>query len=96
MTESVVRRRLIFTGIVQGVGFRWRARHAAEAAGVTGWVRNDYSGTVTMELQGTEAQIDRVLQMIERSPYIRVESIDARTIPAERDERRFSVRDDGW
>lgn len=96
MAEPVIRRNLIFTGAVQGVGFRWRVRHAAEAAGVTGWVRNDYSGTVTLELQGTPAQIERVLQAIDRSPYIHVDSVDARTIPTEGDERRFSVRDDGW
>ena len=51
------RKHIIFSGCVQGVGFRWRARKAAEMYGVTGWVRNDWNGTVTMEVQGTEEQI---------------------------------------
>ena len=94
MEEKRIRRHLIFTGLVQGVGFRWRARQAA--AGCTGWVRNDYAGTVSMELQGTEAQLDRVLQTLERAPWIRIEGINSRTIPVEPDERGFVTRDDEW
>lgn len=96
MQEKLIRRHLIFTGVVQGVGFRWRARQAANAAGCTGWVRNDYVGTVSMELQGTEAQLDRVLQTLERAPWIRIEGINSRTIPVEPDERGFVTRDDEW
>lgn len=94
--EKTERRHLIFSGIVQGVGFRWRVRQAANAAGLTGWVRNDYSGTVSMEIQGTAAQIDRVLQTLERAPWIRIEHINSRTIPIEADERGFVTRDDEW
>ena len=96
MEEKRIRRHLIFTGLVQGVGFRWRARQAANAAGCTGWVRNDYAGTVSMELQGTQAQLDRVLQTLERAPWIRIEGINSRTIPVEPDERGFITRDDNW
>ncbi|MBR0207878.1 MAG: acylphosphatase [Oscillospiraceae bacterium] len=93
MADGVIRKRLVFSGIVQGVGFRWRARHAAEAVGATGWVRNDWSGTVTMELQGTEAQIAGVLAALERGAYIRIESIEARRIPTEENERGFRYAD---
>ena len=96
MEEKRIRRHLIFTGLVQGVGFRWRARQAANATGCTGWVRNDYVGTVSMELQGTEAQLDHVLQTLERAPWIRIEGINSRTIPVEPDERGFVTRDDEW
>lgn len=94
--EALLRRHLIISGVVQGVGFRWRARQAANAAGVTGWVRNDSIGTVSMELQGTEAQLDRVLQTLERAPWIRIEGINARTIPVEAGERGFVTLDDEW
>ena len=40
----MIRKHIIFSGCVQGVGFRWRARKAAEMYGVTGWVRNDWNG----------------------------------------------------
>ena len=89
MAEKTVRRHLIFEGLVQGVGFRWRARQAARAAGATGWVRNDWDGTVSMELQGSEAQIDRVLQALEQGRYIRIENMYSHTIPPDEDEYGF-------
>ena len=48
--RSVIRKHIRFFGSVQGVGFRYRARHAADAVGATGWVHNEYDGTVTMEI----------------------------------------------
>lgn len=96
MGESRIRRRLVFRGDVQGVGFRWRARHAAAGVGATGWVRNEADGSVTMELQGSEAQIDRVLASLAQGRYIRIEDMEMRAIPVEPDERGFAARDDGW
>lgn len=96
MDEALIRKHMVFFGSVQGVGFRYRARHAAEAVGATGWVRNERDGSVTMELQGTQTQIDRVIQLIDRSFTIRIEEMDARTIPAEEGERGFHTRDDRW
>ena len=87
VTEKLVRKHLIFEGLVQGVGFRWRARQAAASVGATGWVRNDWNGTVSMELQGSEAQIDRVLQSLEQGRFIRIENLQVRSIPA----RRLSI-----
>ena len=87
-----IRREIIFHGWVQGVGFRWRACHAADACGATGWVRNDYSGTVTMEVQGTEAQIDSVILAIERGSYIRIDNMETHSIPLVSEERGFHAR----
>ena len=47
----------MFYGQVQGVGFRYRARHAADVHGCTGWVKNKSDGSVTMEIQDAEEQI---------------------------------------
>ena len=96
MTEKLVRKHLIFEGLVQGVGFRWRARQAAASVGATGWVRNDWNGTVSMELQGSEAQIDRVLQSLEQGRFIRIEDLQVRSIPPEPEERAFVTLDDRW
>lgn len=85
----MIRRRFVFYGRVQGVGFRWRARTAADALGCTGWVRNEYDGSVTMEIQGSEEQIDKVVQAIEMSAYIRIENMSVKTLPVDLNERRF-------
>ena len=96
MGEKIIRRRLRFLGAVQGVGFRWRARHAASAVGATGWVRNDPDGAVTMEIQGSEAQIDRVVQAIAAGRYVDIADMEARTIPVREQERGFFALDDAW
>ena len=85
----MIRKHIIFTGSVQGVGFRYRARHAAELYGCTGWVRNEYDGSVVMEIQGTEEQIDRVILAVERGAFVRIENMDAKSIPVVEDERGF-------
>ena len=72
MSETV-RKKIRFLGYVQGVGFRYRARHAADAVGATGWVRNEYDGSVSMEIQGTEDQIDAVILAIDRGTYVHIE-----------------------
>ena len=76
----LVRKHIVFFGQVQGVGFRYRARYAAQQFGATGWARNEYDGTVTMEIQGTEEVIDKVLLAIDRGTYVRIEAMDVKRI----------------
>ena len=84
-----VRRRITFYGWVQGVGFRYRAVHAANAVGATGRVRNEYDGSVTMEIQGTEDMIDRVILAIERGAFIRIENMRVESLPLVESEYGF-------
>ena len=86
---EMIRRHIVFQGWVQGVGFRYRTRHAAQMYSCTGWVRNEWDGSVTMEIQGEEENIDRVIMSIERGTYVRIENMDSRTIPVELEERGF-------
>ncbi|MBQ6475681.1 MAG: acylphosphatase [Clostridia bacterium] len=94
--EEKIRVRLSLRGSVQGVGFRYRARHAAQLLGVTGWVTNESDGSVTMELQGTREEIGRVLELTERGMFISIESVQERQIPVLADERDFVTLDDRW
>ena len=52
LPEGTERRRYTITGQVQGVGFRYRARYAAQTLDLTGWVQNEDDGSVTLEVQG--------------------------------------------
>ena len=87
---AVERRSIVFHGRVQGVGFRYRAKYLASALGLTGWVKNEYDGTVSMEVQGDSRMIDRLLVQINTGSYIQIDWIDSRIIPLE-DERSFKV-----
>lgn len=85
-----IRKRLVFHGRVQGVGFRYRARHLAGAMGLTGWVKNEYDGTVRMEVQGSETMIYKLMEGLNRGSYISIDWIDDEEIPVE-PERGFHV-----
>ena len=88
----MVRKYIRFYGWVQGVGFRYRAKQAADLYGCTGWVKNEYDGSVTMEIQGSEDQIDNVILAIERGHYVRIENMESRTLPLADGEYRFVTR----
>lgn len=90
--NEIIRCQLVFHGRVQGVGFRYVSQYAANEYGATGWVRNEYDGTVSMELQGTRAQIEQVILTLENSNYIRISQIDRKSIPTDPKEKRFRVR----
>jgi acylphosphatase len=90
--SKIIRKRIRVFGSVQGVGFRYRTEHAAESVGATGWVRNELDGSVLMEIQGTEEQIDKVFAMVSQGTYVNIEKMDARTIPLVDDENDFRTR----
>ncbi len=90
--SDLVRKHIVVSGRVQGVGFRYRVSHAAMLLNLTGWVRNDDCGTVTMELQGDESSIYRIIPMLEKSSWIRIEDWQEQNIPVEETERGFHVR----
>ena len=43
----MIRQAMTFYGDVQGVGFRYTAYHIANSLGLTGYVHNEWDGTVT-------------------------------------------------
>ncbi len=92
--ESVIIRKSIRVyGAVQGVGFRYRAVHAAQRMGVTGWVKNEPDGSVSMEVQGTEEQIDKVFLMISTGTYVNIERMQASKISVLTSDYGFECRD---
>ena len=63
-----VARRFVISGRVQGVGFRWHTREAAQREGVTGWVRNLPDGRVEAFVEGEAESVQRVEMAIRRGP----------------------------
>jgi acylphosphatase len=64
---SQTAKNIIFTGRVQGVGFRFTAFHMANRYQLTGQVRNLHDGSVEMIVQGNSADIDECIRDIEES-----------------------------
>ncbi|MGH7663150.1 MAG: acylphosphatase [Gemmatimonadaceae bacterium] len=63
---SVVR--LVVTGQVQGVGFRWFVRERASALGLGGWVRNRSDGAVEITVSGEAPVVDELISLVEKGP----------------------------
>ncbi len=60
----MVRYHVIFTGRVQGVGFRYTTQEFAESAGVFGWVRNLPDRSVEMVAEGDKVVLDGLMSRI--------------------------------
>ncbi|MBO4862875.1 MAG: acylphosphatase [Eubacterium sp.] len=87
----IIRRHMIVSGEVQGVGFRYRANYAAKGLGLTGYVRNLYDGRVELEVQGERELISRFLGEIDAGSFVHIDDIDYKDIPLVEDERSFRV-----
>jgi len=63
-----VARRLLISGRVQGVGFRYFIEARANAEGAHGWVRNLRDGRVEVMVEGDQDAVDRVEAAAHRGP----------------------------
>lgn len=57
----------IFEGRVQGVGFRFTVADVAAKRAVTGFVRNEWDGSVSVEAEGRKSELEAFIQDIYRS-----------------------------
>ncbi|MGN0314643.1 MAG: acylphosphatase, partial [Fusicatenibacter sp.] len=63
----------------------------AQAIGVTGWVKNEWDGTVVMEAQGTKEQLDLLVEKLRTRNFIRIDYAAELEIPLV-EELGFHVR----
>lgn len=64
----MIRRRIVVHGIVQGVFFRDTVRQRARSAGVSGWVRNNWDGTVEAVFEGEPEAVERLVDFCRKGP----------------------------
>jgi len=74
---TVIRRRVIVYGMVQGVFYRDTCRRIAWQQGVAGWVRNRPDGTVEAVFEGEQDAVDRMVAWARHGPrHAAVERIE--------------------
>ncbi|MBI4995632.1 MAG: acylphosphatase [Rhodocyclales bacterium] len=61
-------RRLVITGMVQGVGYRYGMVAAARRLDVTGWVRNRRDGSVEATIAGSAEAVAAMIDWARRGP----------------------------
>src|ERR1700681_3400078 len=66
--SSILARRYVVRGRVQGVGFRWFVEREAQILQVAGWVRNDPDGSVEVLAVGTPEQLAGLRSRLQEGP----------------------------
>ena len=90
-----LRRRYRVFGDVQAVGFRYTARMVAGRYDLTGYVQNEYDGSVTAEVQGDPDAVHSFLTNVEAaSRWIRIDPYltSEKDLPIDDEERSFEIR----
>jgi acylphosphatase len=91
MSAAAERVRVLYSGTVQGVGFRARAVDAARGIAVTGYVRNLPDGRVELVAEGSRGDVERLLDAVRgRLGYLIVRA-DASWSAASGEFPRFGV-----
>jgi acylphosphatase len=86
-------RRLLVTGRVQGVGFRFFTEAAARREGLHGWVRNLPDGRVEISAEGEVEALERFERSVRHGPPgARVEQVDVTDMGASGSDTGFSIR----
>ena len=91
-SEDSVRAYVKISGRVQGVFFRASAAARAQGLGVTGWVRNQYDGTVEICAEGQRSRVEQLIEWCRQGPPgASVEEVIVEAQPFRGEFRRFSV-----
>lgn len=83
---------MMVDGIVQGVGFRYFTMQKAYRYQIKGWVRNNWDGTVEIDAEGDEANMNAFLDAIKAGNGIAsIQSVDVRILPDAKGYESFDV-----
>lgn len=88
----MIRRSIIYSGHVQGVGFRFTCRQLASRLGVTGFVRNLDDGRVQLVVEGDEPLVQNLLNSIDTKMSGYIEEADVREENPTGEFRTFEIR----
>lgn len=86
------RRQAIYTGHVQGVGFRETTRRLAEGFEVTGFVKNLPDGRVELIAEGLPGELDRFLTAVAKRMEGRIRNVAVDVRPALGEFTDFGIR----
>ena len=84
---------IYFSGMVQGVGFRFTAERVALDLGVHGWVKNLFEGRVEVVAEGEETILADFLNKMKNGPLKRyITGTDVTWHDATGEFRDFTIR----
>lgn len=72
----MVQLKIIVSGTVQGVGFRYFTQMKAVQFGITGWVKNQQDGTVEIVATGEQEDLNQFINELRQgNPFSKVSDI---------------------
>lgn len=79
----MIARRSIYSGRVQGVGFRFSTKQIATGFDVLGWVKNLPDGTVELQVKGEADEVEEFLLEIRENSSLAhyIQEFDETEIP---------------
>ena len=87
---------IIITGKVQGVGFRYWLYKEAKQRNIDGWVKNKVSGEVEALLIGNDAEINNLIKLCEQgSPSSKVKKVKVQSYQKEYSKKSFDIINNG-
>jgi acylphosphatase len=86
------RRTCLFSGNVQGVGFRYTVQNLAMQFDIRGYVRNTPDGRVELVMEGSDAQMNQLLDDINRKMGTYIDQVDCSTNNPTGEFDRFDIR----
>ena len=92
MSEESTTRRVLFSGRVQGVGFRWTVEKLARRMPVTGFVRNLSDGRVELVASGTVETLDNLHAEISAHFAANITSVDSESFESPEEFSGFRIR----
>ncbi|MEM7697152.1 MAG: acylphosphatase [Verrucomicrobiota bacterium] len=88
----MISRQYLFTGRVQGVGFRYATKQLAKGFDVVGWVKNLDDGRVELQLMGDEEEIDDFISDLHDSPLgHHIQEQEQRSVPPLSEAKGFTI-----
>lgn len=88
---DIIRKKIVFTGRVQNVGFRFEVYSIAKKIGLTGWVKNTDEGEVEAEIQGNKDKIEFLIKFMKSLKRIKIVEIKEQTIDINDKENKFII-----
>jgi len=82
----------LFSGRVQGVGFRWTTQRIATRFPVTGFVRNLSDGRVELVVRGTTQDVSNFLAQIHQQLGSNIESMEECAYASDEPFAQFAIR----
>jgi acylphosphatase len=90
--EIAERREVLYSGRVQGVGFRITAQGFARRCGLTGYVHNLPDGRVQLIAEGSTSALDRLQSLIAAEMAAFVRNTQTTVLPATGEFTAFQIR----